>query len=69
MISSNNRISILEKRIFTRVRYQGSGDTQFSDWIPFNTIEANIGGGTWSNGRYTVPEAGIYIANFTCYSN
>ena len=56
-------------KVYARARYQGSGDVQFTSWVPFNTVEANIGGGTWSNGQYIVPSAGVYIANFTCYSN
>lgn len=63
LLLNNNKV------IFSKIYYAGSGDTTFSGWIPFNHIETNIGGGTWSNGRYTVPEAGYYIANFTCYSN
>ena len=59
-----------QRVIYSRARYQsGSGDVSFSGWIPFNTIETNIGGGSWSNGAYIVPVDGLYILNFTCYSN
>ena len=65
---STNRVAALEEIIFSRVRYNASGDVSFTGWIPFNTEEINIGA-TWSNGQFVCTKAGIYIANFTNYSN
>ena len=56
-------------KIYTRVYYSGSGDVQFTGWIPFNTTVENVGGGTWSSGAYCVPEDGYYFCSFTCFSN
>lgn len=60
---------IQSTKIYTRVYYAGSGDTQFTSWIPFNTTVENVGGGSWSNGYYSVPSAGYYFCTFSCYSN
>lgn len=53
----------------SRVSYRATGDVSFTSWIPFNTVEWNVGGGTWSSGQYVVPKAGYYLVNFTCFSN
>lgn len=47
----------------------GQGDKSYSSWIPFEGIEHNVGGGTWSNGHFIVPSAGYYLATFSCYTN
>ena len=65
----DNTFNAATKQIYAAAYYSGSGDTQFTGWIPFNTIIENIGGGTWSSGRYYPPEEGIYVVSFTCYSN
>ena len=65
-----NKITNNQTVVYSRARYQNNADASFSDWIPFNTVEDNIGGGTWnSSGAYVVPKAGFYLVNFTCYSN
>lgn len=45
------------------------GDASYSSYIPFNTIEVNIGNGTWDNGKFIIPIKGLYIAIFSNYSN
>jgi len=53
-------------------KYAGTGgDTSFStgSFIAFSVVKVNIGGGTLSGGKYTVPVSGWYMFFVTLYIN
>ena len=67
MIGNTNTIN--QEIVFSKIYQSAGGDGSYSSYIPFNTVDINIGGGTWENGLYTVPKDGIYMAIFTNFSN